>query len=102
MSKLNQQRLKAIDFFCGAGGMSLGLSKAGITVLGGIDNDADCRATYERNISGAKFIKHDVGRLSAPEIGRRFGLERNDASLVFAGCSRVVDPSNWTRFGSLS
>lgn len=67
--------------------MSLGLSNAGITVLGGIDNDAECRATYEKNISGAKFIKRDVSRLSAPELGRRLGLERDDASLVFAGCS---------------
>jgi DNA (cytosine-5)-methyltransferase 1 len=87
MSQPTHQKLKAIDFFCGAGGMSLGLNKAGITILGGIDNDADCRATYEKNISGAKFIKHDVSRLSAPEIGRRFGLERNDPSLIFAGCS---------------
>jgi DNA (cytosine-5)-methyltransferase 1 len=79
--------MKAIDFFCGAGGMSLGLTQAGITVLGGVDNDADCRATYEQNISGARFIKHDIGTLSAPELGRRFALEQDDPSLVFAGCS---------------
>jgi len=81
------KRIRAIDFFCGAGGMSLGLSKAGITILGGVDNDADCRATYETNITGARFIKHDVCTLSAPELGRRFALKRDDASLVFAGCS---------------
>src|SRR5262249_20154713 len=87
MPKKEGGTLRAIDFFCGAGGMSLGLTKAGITVLGGIDNDPDCRATYEKNISGATFIKHDVSTLSAPELGRRFRLEREDASLVFAGCS---------------
>jgi DNA (cytosine-5)-methyltransferase 1 len=79
--------MKAIDFFCGAGGMSLGLSQAGIAVLGGVDNDTDCRATYEQNIPGARFIKHDIGTLSAPDLGRRFTLERNDPSLIFAGCS---------------
>lgn len=79
--------MKVVDFFCGAGGMSLGLSKAGITVLGGIDNDPDCRATYENNLPGARFINHDIGTLSAPELGRRLVLEQDDPSLIFAGCS---------------
>jgi DNA (cytosine-5)-methyltransferase 1 len=87
MPKSNEKNLRAIDFFCGAGGMSYGLSKAGITVLGGIDNDADCRASYENNVSGAKFIKHDIGTLTAPDLGRRFEIELDDDSLVFAGCS---------------
>jgi DNA (cytosine-5)-methyltransferase 1 len=87
MPQRKEKRLQVVDFFCGAGGMSLGFSKAGITVLGGIDNDKDCRATYEKNISGAKFIKHDISTLSAPELGRRLALERNDPFLIFAGCS---------------
>ncbi|MDR4493677.1 MAG: DNA (cytosine-5-)-methyltransferase [Nitrospirales bacterium] len=87
MQRKGQTKLKAIDFFCGAGGMSLGLSKAGIKVLAGIDNAIDCRKTYERNIPGSLFIKHDISTLSAPEIGRRLKIKANDASLVFAGCS---------------
>ncbi|MCX5733251.1 MAG: DNA cytosine methyltransferase [candidate division NC10 bacterium] len=87
MQQLKTHALKAVDFFCGAGGMSLGLSRAGITILGGVDRDVDCRATYERNISGARFIKHDVSTLSAPELGRRLSLRRDDPFLVFVGCS---------------
>jgi DNA (cytosine-5)-methyltransferase 1 len=79
--------LKAVDFFCGVGGMSLGLRNAGINVLAGIDNAADCRRTYEENIVGAKFIKHDISTLSASALGRRLKLRRNDRSLIFAGCS---------------
>jgi DNA (cytosine-5)-methyltransferase 1 len=79
--------LKAVDFFCGAGGMSYGLQSAGIDVLAGIDNDVDCRKTYTSNVLGAKFIKHDVSTLSPKELGRRLGLRRNDPDLVFAGCS---------------
>lgn len=79
--------LKAVDFFCGAGGMSLGLRNSGIRVLAGVDNAADCRKTYESNIDGAKFIKHDISTLSAPDLGRRLGLRRNDSSLIFTGCS---------------
>jgi len=87
MSGQTSSELKAVDFFCGAGGMSLGLSTAGIKVLGGVDNSADCRKTYETNILGAKFVKHDISTLSAPELGRRLGLLRRDNSLIFAGCS---------------
>ena len=80
-------KLKAVDFFCGAGGMSLGLSMAGIQVLAGVDNAADCRKTYETNIKGAKFIKHDISTLSAPSLAKRLDLSVNDPALIFAGCS---------------
>ena len=36
-------KLKCVDFFCGGGGMSQGLSRACIKVLGALDNDPDCR-----------------------------------------------------------
>ncbi len=67
--------------------MSLGLHDAGIEVLAGIDNEADCRATYEANIDGAKFIKHDICTLSAPSLEKRLNIQPDDPSLVFAGCS---------------
>ncbi len=67
--------------------MSLGLSKAGIRVLGGVDNATHCRKTYEKNIIGAKFIKHDISTLSSPQLARRLALRRNDPHLIFAGCS---------------
>jgi DNA (cytosine-5)-methyltransferase 1 len=41
--------LLAVDFFCGAGGMSEGLKQAGITVVAGVDLDAGVRKTYELN-----------------------------------------------------
>jgi len=87
MPQTKSTNLKAVDFFCGAGGMSFGLLEAGIKVLAGVDNAADCRKTYEANIDGAKFIKHDICTLSAPELGRRLGIQPDDDSLVFAGCS---------------
>ena len=87
MSHDPQPILKAVDFFCGAGGMSLGLRNAGIQVLAGIDNAGDCRKTYESNITGAKFIKHDISTLSTTSLAQRLGLQRNDPKLIFAGCS---------------
>lgn len=86
-TKTHRITLKAVDFFCGAGGMSFGLSQAGIQVLGGIDNAKDCKRTYEANVPGAKYIQRDITKLSANELGRRFGIEADDPNLVFCGCS---------------
>jgi DNA (cytosine-5)-methyltransferase 1 len=87
MSKKKKINLKAVDFFCGAGGMSLGLRNAGIDVIAGVDNAAECRKTYETNIIGAKFVKHDISTLAATALSRRLNLRINDPELVFAGCS---------------
>ncbi len=87
MSNVEKNLLKAVDFFCGAGGMSYGLQKAGISVLAGIDNAIDCQETYIANIRGAKYIKHDIIGLSAPELGRRINIVPDDPNLIFAGCS---------------
>lgn len=79
--------MRAVDFFCGAGGMSYGLSQAGIKVLAGIDNSKDCRATYRHNIPEARYIRRDIVNLSAPELGRRLGIVPDDPDIVFSGCS---------------
>lgn len=86
-SKPAASPLRAVDFFCGAGGMSFGLSQAGVQVLAGIDNAADCKKTYEANVKGARYIRHNITTLSAPELGRRLGLKRDDPDLIFCGCS---------------
>src|SRR5581483_3745395 len=39
----------AIDFFCGAGGMTNGLIRAGLHVLAGVDNEPLCERTYRQN-----------------------------------------------------
>ena len=67
--------------------MSYGLSRAGIRVLGGIDQDADCKATYERNIKDAQYLQHDITALSERQLSKYFAIRRNDDELIFCGCS---------------
>lgn len=40
-------RFKAIDFFCGGGGMTCGLRQAGIDVVAGVDFDKNAKANAE-------------------------------------------------------
>lgn len=42
-------RTVAIDFCCGAGGMTNGLIRAGMHVLAGVDNEPLCEQTYRQN-----------------------------------------------------
>ena len=48
--------LKAIDLFCGAGGLTCGMRQAGIDVVAGFDLDEKCKFAYENN-NNAKFIQ---------------------------------------------
>lgn len=79
--------LKCVDFFCGGGGMSLGLSQAGIRVLGALDNDPDCRATYEANHPNSKFIQKDITKMKSAALGDELPIKPNQDDLVFVGCS---------------
>ena len=60
-------RFLAVDFYCGAGGTTRGLLDAGGYVICGIDNDPNCRATYESNNRnthldrfGPTFVERDM------------------------------------------
>ena len=53
-------KYKAIDFFCGGGGMTCGLRQAGIDVIAGIDIDKDAKETYEYNNPGSIFINSEL------------------------------------------
>ncbi|BAJ73209.1 site-specific DNA methylase [Microbacterium testaceum StLB037] len=59
--------IAAIDLFCGAGGLSLGLKQAGIDVVAGIDLDPACQYPYEQNLK-AQFILKDVGDVKGVDL----------------------------------
>src|SRR5262245_35251073 len=75
--------IRAVDLFCGAGGLTRGLLDAGIDVRLGVDVDAACRYPYEFN-NGVPFLLEDVRRLKAREI--KPYLRGGDFSLL-AGCA---------------
>jgi DNA (cytosine-5)-methyltransferase 1 len=88
-----KHKLKAIDFFCSAGGVSCGFRQAGISVLGGIDIDDKCKKTYEENIK-AKFLHADVSTFKKKKLSEHFNIARNQDDLIFVGCSPCQYYSN--------
>jgi len=93
MKKNSIKRIKAVDFFCSAGGVSCGFKQAGIEVLGGIDIDPACQLTYEKNIN-AKYLCADVSSLLKKTVTKTFGIRRNQNNLLFVGCSPCQYYSN--------
>lgn len=75
----------AVDLFCGAGGLTRGLARAGIRVARGIDSDAAARDTYERNNPGSEFMHGNVGRIGAVALLDGIGL--GGSELMLAGCA---------------
>ena len=52
-------KISAVDLFCGAGGLTYGLRRAGIRVKAGIDIDKQAHYAYEKNNPGCRF--HALG-----------------------------------------
>ena len=70
-----KKKLKAVDFFSGAGGLTYGLPQAGITVLAGIDIEGACKKTYEENNKGPRFLTEDITQYMPAELERELCIE---------------------------
>lgn len=74
---------KAVDLFCGIGGLTKGLSLAGIDVAAGFDMDESCRFAYEKN-NNSVFICEDVLKTKPEEVMKYYqGAEIK----ILVGCA---------------
>jgi DNA (cytosine-5)-methyltransferase 1 len=78
------QRIQAIDLFCGAGGLTCGLKKAGIKVRLGVDVDPACEYPYTYN-NNAKCLLKDVREIKSAELAAYFIPDRSVR--LIAGCA---------------
>ena len=78
--------IKAIDFFCGAGGLTRGLLDAGISVVAGIDNDNRIRKTYESNNRPSRFIAANVKNVNIGVLREELGISPKEPTL-YAACT---------------
>ena len=84
--------MEAIDLFCGVGGLSYGLQKARIKIVGGLDLDPACRYPFEKNI-GAKFLEGDIADVTGTDLNKLFS--KNSIRLL-AGCAPCQPFSTFT------
>ena len=55
--------MKAIDLFCGCGGMTLGFKWAGFKSVIASDIDINCGKTINRNFPDTTFLLGDISEL---------------------------------------
>ena len=72
-----------IDLFCGAGGLSLGLHRAGLRTALAVDNWMAAESTFRSNFPDSPFLRADASELSASDLRAYAGLSR--APDVIAG-----------------
>ena len=88
--------INAVDIFCGAGGLTYGLKKAGVNVQLGVDIDPACEYPFVEN-NNAKFLKKSVNDLKGSDI--RDYLIGSDYTLL-AGCAPCQTFSSYNQKAS--
>ncbi|WP_316575984.1 DNA cytosine methyltransferase [Nocardia canadensis] len=77
-------KLTAVDLFCGAGGMSLGLQNAGFEVLAGFDNWESAVSTYSQNFGHDAHLI-DLGSAQPEDILQLIGQPAGTLDLLAGG-----------------
>jgi DNA (cytosine-5)-methyltransferase 1 len=80
-----KNKYNAIDLFCGAGGMSLGLKMASFDIKLGLDFVKDCEDTHNLNFPNIPFICGDISDVSGSQILEKIGLKKGELTLVSGG-----------------
>lgn len=80
-----KKTLKAIDLFCGAGGLTLGLQQAGFEVIGAVEILPIAAETYKRNHPSVDLQTSDIRDLSPESLMKKWGLKKGELDLI-AGC----------------
>ena len=78
--------IKAIDFFCGAGGLTRGLLNSGVSVVAGVDNDDRIRETYADNNAPSRFIHADIREIDIKKLRDELGFEA-DTPTLYTACT---------------
>ena len=90
----NSPAIRAVDAFCGIGGLTHGLRAVGIDVALGIDIDSSCRYAYEANNFGATFREADIREISFTDLEPYY---EESAFTALVGCAPCQPFSAHTR-----
>lgn len=94
---MGEQNLTYVDLFAGAGGLSVGLERAGFELLHAVEVDEDARASFANNREGleASDLTEDIREVDNEEINEVVGRESVDLVAGGPPCqgfSEVVSP----------
>ena len=79
------KKLKAIDLFCGCGGISAGLKMSGFTVIAGVDIEPKYMATFSHNFSSAKSLQLDLSQIAPQEFMDEVNIKSGQLDILTGG-----------------
>ena len=82
---IRNQKIEAVDLFCGIGGLSFGLLQANIDVIAGLDINSFCKEIYEKN-NKSKFILADISKYNFQEMKNIYSRNSIRALVGCAPC----------------
>jgi DNA (cytosine-5)-methyltransferase 1 len=90
--------VKVLSLFTGAGGLDLGLERAGFKIVGCVELDDDCRETLRANRPGwLQLTPGDIHSHRPSEVLSALNLKRGDIALLAGGppCQPFSKSGQW-------
>jgi len=74
-----------IELFAGAGGLALGIERAGFQTLGLIEFDKEASDTLKKNRPAWRVIHDDIANISCMELEEYFAIKKGELDLLSGG-----------------
>lgn len=85
LHECNTEGYTTIELFAGAGGLALGIEKAGFNTIGLIEFDKDAADTLKLNRPNWRVIHDDIANISALDLEDFFNIKKGDLDLLSGG-----------------
>lgn len=82
---ISPKKFSSIELFAGAGGLALGIEKAGFNSLGLIEIDKDASDTLKLNRPKWRVINDDIANISSQNLTSYFGVRKGELDLLSGG-----------------
>lgn len=76
---------RAIDLFCGCGGLTCGFVQEGFEVIASVDINSVALKTYERNFPKTQVFNQDIRNIEPADLRRKLKLQRGDLDCLIGG-----------------
>lgn len=82
---VKEKKFSTIELFAGAGGLALGVEKAGFNTIGLVEFDRDACDTLKKNRPNWRVICDDIANISKLDLEEYFGIEKGELDLLSGG-----------------